>query len=345
MDFEEYAAILHDKDEEYYIIKEIGEGVSSFVYLALNIKDQNTYEYAIKLYLNEKSYEIETKNLKLIEQNKNIVKLINYGDGILERGGSLESLDVTSHFFSDEVKFSIFEYLPNGELYNYIFYPNKGFKEEISRKLFIDLLNSIESCHKNGISHGDIKLENILLDKDFNIKLIDFGFSKNINDGLIYESNGTYSYVSPEVLIAATKGYDGIKNDIFSLGIILFSLIFGFLPFKNATFTDFRYKFIIKEQYENFWKSVNNNNDTISNNFKDLFERMICFDPKERLTINEIKNHPWVNYHWDECNICDLFNDECSLSNNNNNVSFLEIEILKEFNQRKNIIDSNMKKE
>ena len=344
MDFEEYAAILHNKDEEYYIIKEIGEGVSSFVYLALNIKDQNTYEYAIKLYLNEKSYEIETKNLKSIEQNKNIVKLINHGDGILERGGSLESLDVTSHFFSDEVKFSIFEYLPNGELYNYIFYPNKGFKEEISRKIFIDLLNSIESCHKNGISHGDIKLENILLDKDFNIKLIDFGFSKNINDGLIYESNGTYSYVSPEVLIAATKGYDGIKNDIFSLGIILFSLIFGFLPFKNATFTDFRYKFIIKEQYEDFWKSVNNNNDTISNNFKDLFERMICFDSKERLNINEIKMHPWVNSIYEECNICSLFDEDCS-TNNNNHLNDLEIEILKEFNLRKNIIDSNTKKE
>ena len=137
MDFEEYAAILHDKDEEYYIIKEIGEGVSSFVYLALNIKDQNTYEYAIKLYLNEKSYEIETKNLKLIEQNKNIVKLINYGDGILERGGSLESLDVTSHFFSDEVKFSIFEYLPNGELYNYIFYPNKDLKKKFPENFLL----------------------------------------------------------------------------------------------------------------------------------------------------------------------------------------------------------------
>ena len=106
MEYEEYAAILHNKEEEYYLIKEIGEGASSFVYLALNIKEKNT-EYAIKLYLNEKSYEIETTNLKLIEQNKNIVKLINYGDGILERGGSLESLDVTSHFFSDEVKFSL----------------------------------------------------------------------------------------------------------------------------------------------------------------------------------------------------------------------------------------------
>ncbi len=344
MEFDEYAAILHNKKEEYYIIKQIGEGASSFVYLGLNSKSLNE-QYAIKLYINDSSYKIETNNLNLIKENKNIVKLINFGEGILERGGSLESYEITSHFFNDEVKFSIFEYLPNGELYNYIFYLNKGFKEEISRKIFIDLLNSIESCHKSGISHCDIKLENILLDKNFNIKLIDFGFSKKINDGLIYESNGTYSYVSPEVLIAATKGYDGIKNDIFSLGIILFSLIFGFLPFKNATFTDFRYKFIIKEQYEDFWKSVNNNNDTISNNFKDLFERMICFDPKERLTINEIKNHPWVNYHWDEYNICDLFNDECSLSNNNNNVSFLEIEILKEFNQRKNIIDSNMKKE
>ena len=342
MEYEEYAAILHNKEEEYYLIKEIGEGASSFVYLALNIKEKNT-EYAIKLYLNEKSYEIETTNLKLIEQNKNIVKLINYGNGILERGGSLESLEITTHFFSNEVQFSIFEYLPNGELYNYIFYPNKGFKEEISRKIFIDLLNSIESCHKSGISHCDIKLENILLDKNFNIKLIDFGFSKKINDGLIYESNGTYSYVSPEVLIAATKGYDGIKNDIFSLGIILFSLIFGFLPFKNATFTDFRYKFIIKEQYDEFWKSLNCN-ENISNTFKDLFERMICFDPKERLSLNEIKNHSWINYNCEEYNIFNFVNDDCSVCTNSSFYN-LENEMVKEFSLRKSIIDYNMKKE
>ena len=292
-----------------------------------------------------------------------ITKLINFGEGILERGGSLESYEITSHFFNDEVKFSIFEYLPNGELFNYIFFTGKGFKEEISRKIFLDIINGIETCHKYGISHGDIKLENILLNDNFNIKLIDFGFSKKINDGLIYESNGTYSYISPEVLIAATKGYDGVKNDIFSLGIVLFVLIFGFLPFKNATFTDFRYKFIIKEQYDEFWKSLNcNENISItpkrdskassgiepilifSNNFKDLFERMICFDPKERLSLNEIKNHSWINYNCEECNIFNFVNDDCTICTNSNFYN-IDNEMVKEFSLRKNLIDCNMKKE
>ncbi len=342
MEFDEYAAILHNKKEEYYIIKQIGEGASSFVYLALNSKSLNE-QYAIKLYINDNSYKIETNNLNLIKENKNIVKLINFGEGILERGGSLESYEITSHFLNDEVKFSIFEYLPNGELFNYIFFTGKGFKEEISRKIFLDILNGIETCHKYGISHGDIKLENILLSDNFNIKLIDFGFSKKLNDGLIYESNGTYSYISPEVLIAATKGYDGVKNDIFSLGIVLFVLIFGFLPFKNATFTDFRYKFIIKEQYDEFWKSLNCN-ENISHNFKDLFERMICFDPKERLSLNEIKNHSWINYNCEECNIFNFVNDDCTICTNSNFYN-IDNEMVKEFSLRKNLIDCNMKKE
>ena len=68
--------------------------------------------------------------------------------------------------------------------------------------------------------------------------------------------------------------------------------MFGYLLFKNTIFIDFRYKFIIKEQFDAFWKSLNYNNEGISNNFKDLFERMICFDSKEILNINEIKMHP-----------------------------------------------------
>ena len=71
---------------------------------------------------------------------------------------------------------------------------------------------------------------------------------------------------------------------------------------------------------------------------------MVCFDSKERLNINEIKMHPWVNCIYEECNVCSLFTEDCS-TNNNNNLNDLEIEILKEFNLRKNIIDSNTKKE
>ena len=134
-----------------------------------------------------------------------------------------------------------------------------------------------------------------------------------------------------------------MKNFVFSLGIVLFFLISCFVPFKNATFTDFRYKFIIKEQYDEFWKSLNCN-ENISHNFKDLFERMICFDPKERLSLNEIKNHSWINYNCEECNIFNFVNDDCTICTNSNFYN-IDNEMVKEFSLRKNLIDCNMKKE
>ena len=343
MDFEDYAAILHNKEDDYYIIKKIGEGATSFVYLSLNNKEISTERYAIKLYIDEQAYLTETLLLKKISQNKNIVKLITYGEGFLERGGSLENFEITSYFSNEEVKFAILEYLPNGELFNYIKIPEIGFNEEITRKIFSDLLEAVEACHKSGISHGDIKLENILLTEDFKIKLIDFGFSRNINDGLIYENIGTSCYISPEVSQAATKGFDGIKNDIFSMGVILFILIFGFFPFDSATFADNRYKFIINDKFEEFWKLIpfEQIDVSISNNFKDLFERLVCYDPKGRLSLKEIKMHSWINNN-NELFLLPL--DDCSINHNNNgNLNKFESEYLKEFQNRKNLIDAALK--
>ena len=340
MKFEDYAAILHNKEEDYYIIKKIGEGATSYVYLSLNNKDN--LEYAIKLYTDEQAYDTETLYLNtIIPHNKFIVKLITNGEGFLERGGSLENFEIANYFSNEEVKFAIFEYLPNGELFNYIKIPEIGFNEEISRKIFSDLLDAVETCHKSGICHCDIKLENILLTEDFKIKLIDFGFSKNINDGLIYENIGTSSYISPEVFQSATKGFDGIKNDIFSMGVILFILIFGFFPFDNATFADNRYKYIINDKFDEFWKLIpfDEIDVSISNNFKDLFERLVCYDPKGRLSLNEIKMHSWIN--------SDVYNNlfpDCSVNlSSNSNLSKFEDEYLKEFQNRKHLIDAAMK--
>ena len=81
------------------------------------------------------------------------------------------------------MEYGLFEYLKNGELQNYIFTLKKKFSEEISRKIFYDIIKAVETCHESGVSHGDIKLQNIMLNNNFNIKLIDFGFAKNIKNG------------------------------------------------------------------------------------------------------------------------------------------------------------------
>ena len=289
--------LLTKKGAEIYIKKLIGEGATSIVYLAL---DKDKKEYAVKLYKDSESYLNEASRLRNLTSSKYIVKLISYGQGHLERGYSYNSYKLFKNFDADKVNYSIFEYLKNGELHNYIFLLKKRLSEEISRKIFFDLVKAVETCHKNGISHGDIKLQNILLNSNFNIKLIDFGFAKNIKDGLISEITGTRFYNAPEMFCCATKGYDGVMADIFSLGVCLFILVMGFYPFDKPNITDSRYKFISKKDYPGFWKkceqkfSSNSSFSGTSHEFKDLFEKMVAYRPKERININEIKKHSWL---------------------------------------------------
>lgn len=309
--------LLTKKGTELYIIKPIGEGATSIVYLSV---DKDKKEYAVKLYKKAESYSNEISRFRNLTQSKYIVKLISSGQGHLERGYSYNSYKLFNHFDSDKVYYSIFEYLKNGELHDYIFLLKKKLSEDISRKIFFDLLKAVETCHKCGITHGDIKLQNILFNSNFNIKLIDFGFAKNIKDGLIYEITGTRFYNAPEMFSCATKGYDGISSDIFSLGVVLFILVMGFYPFDKPNITDSRYKYISKKDYPSFWKkceqkfNVNYSFNGISHEFKDLFEKMVTYRPKERISINEIKKHPWLkdlfkNIDYEQDEKVDFFKD------------------------------------
>jgi serine/threonine protein kinase len=289
--------LLTKKGTQLYIKKPIGEGATSIVYLAV---DKDGKEYAVKLYKQSESYSNEVSRLRNLTSSKYIVKVISYGQGRLERGYSYNSYKLFNHFDADKVYYSIYEYLENGELHNYIFLLKKRLSEEISRKIFYDLVKAVETCHKSGMSHGDIKLQNILFNSNFNIKLIDFGHAKNIKDGLISEITGTRFYNAPEMFCCATKGYDGIMADIFSLGVVLFILVMGFYPFDKPNITDSRYKFISKKDYPGFWKkceqklSSNSSFTGTSHEFKDLFENMVTYRPKERININDIKKHPWL---------------------------------------------------
>jgi serine/threonine protein kinase len=218
MDHENYLGILLTKNgTELYITKHIGEGATSFVYLAI---DKYKKEFALKLYKNSESYFNEINKIRKIFPSKYIVKLISNGQGRLERGYSYYSYKLFNNFETGPVEYGLFEYLKNGELHNYVFLLKKKFSEELSRKIFFDILMAVENCHESGIIHGDIKLQNIMLSSNFNLKLIDFGFSKNMKDGLISEITGSRFYNAPEIFSSATKGYDGTLSDVFSLGVV-----------------------------------------------------------------------------------------------------------------------------
>ena len=110
----------------------------------------------------------------------------------------------------------------------------------------------LQSIHKENICHRDIKLENILLDENYNPKLCDFGLSE-FNKENLTESVGTVNYAAPEIL--EQKPYNGFKIDIFSLGVTLLTLVTGATGFSQATSKDFAYFLIKNNLYEQYWNA------------------------------------------------------------------------------------------
>ena len=193
-------------NDNYRIIKQIGEGTSAIVYLCESIKFP-TEKYALKIIKDEffdkytKSKSIVQKEIEIHEKliHPNVCMLHDYGeDGIvtLPDGQQIK-----------EIWYMLMEYVEGGNLYQFCKKQKKSKREENSKRLFVQLLDVIEYMHQNGICHRDIKLENILIDENFNIKVTDFGFSADSNIDKLKSYRGTIHYMAPEIL--HKKQYDG----------------------------------------------------------------------------------------------------------------------------------------
>ena len=208
-----------ENSKNYHLLYKLGEGSTSDVYLC---KLNNSY-YAIKILKDlpssERDYLREISMLKKLK-HPNITNLISNG---------YEKLN--SSYFLTNKYYLILDLASKGELFNYIFFPQKGFSEKQCRYIFKQLLLAVNACHINGVAHLDIKTENLMLDDKFNIKLSDFGLACPCND-LVNSFYGTENFQSPEIL--ERKLFDGKKSDIFSLGVTLFIIYSGKFPFKQA---------------------------------------------------------------------------------------------------------------
>lgn len=278
-----------DIDRKINLIKKIGSGGTSKVYLA-NLVENPSVVYAVKIIKSSSSSDMkfflnEINVLKKIN-HPNIVRLVDGGEGVLTKENGKKSV----------VQYLVLELVKFGELFDFIFFPGKGFGEDIGRYLIHQLLDGLESCHKAGIVHRDMKTENIMLADDWRIKIADFGFATNSEgkkgNGVLYTALGTASYASPELL--QKKPYDGVKSDIFSLGVSLFVLVTGKMPFKHALVDDPYYKEIAKNNAPKYWEKLATKVPEVSLNFQDLFAKLIAYDPNSRPTIQEIRDHQWI---------------------------------------------------
>lgn len=263
---------------KYDLYGTLGEGAFGKVKYAVNTETNEAV--AIKILDKDK---IQTRNMGAqIKKEISIMKMINHHHVV----------GVRDVFATSAKIFIVLEFVGGGELFDKI--ANEGkLPEEKARFYFKQLVEGLEHCHNNGICHRDLKPENLLLDTEGNLKISDFGFSTlNIGDAdgdggaraeLLHTTCGTPNYVAPEVL--GKDGYDGKKADVWSIGVILYVLLAGYLPFDENTMVALFQK-IKNADFEY--------PDWFTEDARDLLNKTLVPDPHKRIKLSEMKAHKWM---------------------------------------------------
>ncbi|XP_052026005.1 sperm motility kinase 2B-like [Apodemus sylvaticus] len=157
-------------------------------------------------------------------------------------------------------------------------------QEDEARAIFTQILHAMNYCHDQGIVHRDLKPDNIMIDSNGKIKVIDFGLSAQVKPGqrLSYHC-GTFPFAAPELLLG--RLYDGHKLDVWTLGIFLYLMITGRVPFDASNLLHFRRQ-VVSGKYPV--------PSRLSRKLQDLVRLLLTADPKQRPTIGEVLKHPWV---------------------------------------------------
>ena len=191
-------------DNRYEIIEQKGHGATANVYTVKELNNQTIYAAKVlKKHSNLFDKEVNILNALRTENCPNIVNLIGSGEGIINR----KNREPTKN------QYLVLEYASKGELFNYIYCPQSGLNERYSKVIFAKILKGVQACHRKGICHRDLKMQNILVDSDFSPKICDFGFATE-NNANLSEYLGTLCYAAPEIL--RNKPYDGFKADRFN---------------------------------------------------------------------------------------------------------------------------------
>ncbi|KAK2885854.1 hypothetical protein Q8A67_016691 [Cirrhinus molitorella] len=186
-------------------------------------------------------------------------------------------------FESRERIVMVMEYASGGELYEYI-QDKQRLPEEEARHFFRQITSAVQYCHKNGVVHRDLKLENILLDKDLNVKLADFGLSNRYMRGQCLDTFcGSPLYASPEIINGLP--YHGPEVDCWSLGVLLYALVYGSMPFDGTSYS------ILKEQIRHGRYRI----PDVLSGARSLIGWMLTVKTEDRATVEDIANHWWLN--------------------------------------------------
>jgi serine/threonine protein kinase len=265
--------------DDYYELKEnLGEG--DFAVVQKCIKKSNGKIFAVKKVLKKK---IKYQNLIIMEGESSILKLIHHPNLV----------ELIDYFESEDKIFMVMDYLEGGDLIKFIcdHEPMTNVPEKTIAKIIYRIGKAIQYLHNYGMVHRDLKPENIVFGKDGDInslKIIDFGLTVTLGyEETVNDLMGTVTYLAPEVY--TNKPYD-FKVDVWSIGIILYYLLSGILPFDDENLNDeligkkivFSHHEFAKEFFEGRSRMVIN-----------LIEKCLEKNPEKRIDINEFLNDDW----------------------------------------------------
>jgi len=227
-----------------------------------------------------RSVQKEIKSMKKLN-HQNIVRLLGY--------------DLKCQVDGKNAIVMVQELAPKGELFDYLMHTQK-FDQPTAIAVFKQLVSALGFIHSKGIAHRDLKPENLLFDKDYNLKIVDFGFSYIYQKGenprtMMRTELGTKGYMAPEIL-DHTKYTE--KADIFAAGVILFICLAGFPPFQDAQSNDWWFDKLKKKKYRLFWMA-HERTASFSPEAKEILQDMLAANPDERLDVEGIKQTTFMN--------------------------------------------------
>ncbi|XP_005987323.1 serine/threonine-protein kinase SIK2a isoform X1 [Latimeria chalumnae] len=252
----------------YDIERTLGKGNFAVVKLARHRITKT--EVAIKII--DKS-QLDAVNLEKIYREVHIMKMLNHPH-IVKLYQVMETKNML---------YLVTEYAKNGEIFDYL--ANHGrLSEPEARRKFWQILSAVDYCHSRNIVHRDLKAENLLLDNNMNIKIADFGFGNFYKAGETLATwCGSPPYAAPEVFEG--QQYEGPQLDIWSMGVVLYVLVCGALPFDGPTLPILRQR-VLEGRFRIPY--------FMSEDCEHLIRRMLVLDPSKRLTVAQIKEHKWM---------------------------------------------------
>lgn len=198
----------------------------------------------------------------------------------LHHTGIVDLIDVLK---DDNFYYVILEYCPNGDLFDHIV-ERKRLSETEAKNYIKQILEAVQYLHEQGVVHRDLKPENILFGHGDRLKIADFGFSMVIPRNVLTSSIcGSPMYCAPEVI--SGQPYDPYKSDIWSCGVILYAMLTGMVPWTAKNHT---------QLFQQIRSGDYTTPTFLSDQCRNLINKMMCVDASKRISIEEILKHPWM---------------------------------------------------